>query len=55
MYMVERQEGENSVETIIKTLCGLCHKNREMDGVVKNGLIEKIKGNPDHHVNRGTL
>lgn len=40
---------------IVTTVCGLCHTNCGLKISVKNGRIDKIKGNPDHPANSGAL
>lgn len=37
------------------TICGLCHTNCGMKITVKNGRIDKVKGDPDHPANSGAL
>ena len=40
---------------VVTTVCGLCHTNCGLKITVKNGRIDKIKGNPDHPANSGAL
>jgi len=40
---------------IATTVCGLCHTNCGMKLTVKNGRIDKVKGDPDHPSNSGAL
>lgn len=42
-------------DRVVATVCGLCHTNCGMKISVKNGLIDKIKGDPDHPANSGAL
>lgn len=42
-------------DRIVTTVCGLCHTNCGMKIRVKNGCIDKIKGDPDHPANSGAL
>lgn len=39
----------------LTTICGLCHTNCGLKIKVKDGRIDKIRGNPDHPVNSGAL
>ena len=42
-------------DRVATTVCGLCHTNCGMKISVKNGLMDKITGNPDHPANSGAL
>ncbi|MDP2268001.1 MAG: molybdopterin-dependent oxidoreductase, partial [Deltaproteobacteria bacterium] len=42
-------------DRIVTTVCGLCHTNCGMKIRVKDGRIDKIKGDPDHPANSGAL
>jgi len=39
----------------VTTVCGLCHTNCGLSVSVKNGKIDKVRGNPDHPANSGAL
>jgi anaerobic selenocysteine-containing dehydrogenase len=42
-------------DRVVTTVCGLCHTNCGMKISVKNGRIDKIRGDPDHPANSGAL
>ncbi len=42
-------------DRVVTTVCGLCHTNCGMKISVKDGRIDKIKGDPDHPANSGAL
>lgn len=44
-----------ATERVVKTVCGFCHTNCGMEIHLKEGIIDKIKGNPEHPVNKGAL
>ena len=44
-----------STQKVFQTICGFCHVNCGMEVYLKDGVIEKIKGNPKHPANRGKL
>lgn len=39
----------------VTTVCGLCHTNCGLRVIVKNGKIDRVRGNPDHPANSGAL
>ncbi|MDZ4245711.1 MAG: molybdopterin-dependent oxidoreductase [Dehalococcoidia bacterium] len=44
-----------SSDKVVRTLCGLCHTNCGMIISVKNGVIDKVRGDPENPGNRGKL
>ncbi len=40
-------------EKAVRTICGFCHTNCGLITYVKDGVITRIKGDPDHPVNGG--
>jgi formate dehydrogenase (coenzyme F420) alpha subunit len=40
---------------IVATVCGLCHTKCGLKITVKNGRIDKVRGNPDHPANSGAI
>lgn len=40
---------------VVQTVCGFCHTNCGMEVHLKEGIIDKIKGNPKHPANKGAL
>jgi len=45
----------NSDEKWVHTICGFCHAGCGMSVSVRQGRIEKVRGNPDHPSSRGKL
>jgi anaerobic selenocysteine-containing dehydrogenase len=40
-------------EKAVRTICGFCHTNCGLIAYVKDGMITRIKGDPEHPVNAG--
>ena len=47
--------GDLTGDRVVPTICGACHNSCGMLVHVRDGVIQDIKGNPDHPMNRGTL
>ncbi|MDP3047465.1 MAG: molybdopterin-dependent oxidoreductase [Chloroflexota bacterium] len=47
--------GSQTGDRVVPTICGACHNSCGMLVHVRDGVIQEIKGNPDHPMNRGTL
>ncbi len=50
--LLERQE---FAESVVKAVCRMCHGGCGTLVTVREGVVESIKGDPDHPVNRGKL
>lgn len=42
-------------QRVVETVCGYCHLNCGLEVLVKDGTIDKVRGNKNHPVNRGAL
>jgi anaerobic selenocysteine-containing dehydrogenase len=42
-------------EKAIRTVCGFCHNNCGLLAYVSNGVLRRIKGDPEHPANRGDI
>jgi anaerobic selenocysteine-containing dehydrogenase len=45
----------SSNEKVIRTICGYCHNKCGLLAYVSNGVLRRIKGDPDHPANRGDI
>ena len=39
----------------VQTICGFCHAYCGMTVYIKDGEIDRVRGNPDHPINNGRL
>jgi anaerobic selenocysteine-containing dehydrogenase len=45
----------SSNEKAIRTVCGFCHNNCGLLAYVSNGVLRRVKADPDHPANRGDI
>ena len=45
----------SSNEKAIRTVCGFCHNNCGLIAYVNNGVLRRVKGDPEHPANRGDI
>ena len=45
----------SSKEKAIRTVCGYCHNNCGLIAYISNGVLQRIKADPDHPANRGDM
>src|SRR5437868_12539497 len=48
-------EARPATRTVVKAVCRMCHGGCGTLVTVRDGVVESVKGDPDHPVNRGKL